>query len=425
MIVAVGTLAALGRDDVPDPVSDSEPRRISDAEVRDADIAFFERRLVEDPQSAADRAMLGSLYLKRSRERGSYLDVERAASQAESSLALRKAHNTAALGLLASARLAQHEFRGALAATRSLVDAEPENDAYRAMHAEVLLELGRYKEAATAFRRVEHKSGDLTIGPRLARWYELTGHLARAVPLARYLARRANDELELTGEQKAWFHLRAGDYAAKRGDLDTAEQEYAKGLTSNPGDHRILAARARVAAGRGQWRETIRVGEQAIAIQLEPATLGLLRDAYEAMGDSAQAQSYADAMTATALVQPGPIHRSWGLHLADRGERLADVLARTRTELRARRDVYGYDLEAWTLHALGRNAEAWRSMKRALAQDTEDATLYYHAAEIASSLGQVEEAVAFARRAVAQRGVLTPAQLSRAQSLSAHWTPAP
>jgi tetratricopeptide (TPR) repeat protein len=402
-------------DAAPSPTASVVP---TDAEIRDADIVFFEKRLREDPQSAADRSLVASLYLKRSRETGNYLDVERAVAQAESSLALREGHNAGTFALLASARLAQHEFTKALAAARRLVEAEPENAAYRALLGEVLLELGRYDEASAEFSEVEIASSDLSIGPRLARWYELTGHLARAEPLARYLARRADAEPELAPEQKAWFHLRAGDYAAKRGHLDLADREYTLGLTSNPGDYRVLAARARVAMARGQWAAAVRAAEQSIAVQLEPGTLGLLRDAYRGLGDSAQAESYAAAMTATALTQPGAIHRAWGLHLVDHGERLADVLQRVRAELRERRDAYGWDLEAWTLHALGRRAAAWRSMERALSRGTEDALLFYHAAVIAAANGMAERAAEYASRAVELRGLLTLAQLDRMAGLT-------
>jgi hypothetical protein len=56
-------------------------------------------------------------------------------------------------------------------------------------------------------------------------------------------------------------------------------------------------------------------------------------------------------------------------------------------ELRTRRDIYGYDLLAWALHAQGRDVEAKAAMTHALAQGTRDAQLFHHAAVIERALG--------------------------------------
>ena len=371
------------------------------ATVRDADIALFERRLTEDPESAADRSRLAALYLRRARETGSSLDVERATKEARASLALREGHNEATFGVLASALLAQHDFIGALSAARSLVADDPKSAVNQSLLGEVYLELGKYDEAAAAFTLAEQSPATLGTAPRLARWYELTGRLDRARTMSRYAVRLSADRDDLSPEQRAWFLMRAGDMEAKRGAATIADSLYLAGLALHPDDYRLLAARARLGAAEGRWRDVTTLGEAAITAQVEPGTLGLLRDAYLALGDSAQANGYAQAMTASALTQPGPIHRAWGLHLVDHHERLGDVLARVRRELVSRKDVYGYDLEGWTLHAMGRDAEAWSSMRRAVVQGTEDATLWYHAGVVAAAVHKDEIARDFLTRALA------------------------
>ena len=384
------TAPAVGADDV-----------AAEAGRRDADIAFFERRVGEDPASAADRARLAALYLRRARETGGFTDVERAADQAKRSLALRDNRNEGTYVTLTSALLAQHDFAGALDAARALVAASPEVSSHLALLGEVLLEVGRYDEAARAFALVERDTATLSTAPRLTRWYELTGHLDRARTMARYAVRLTSGRDDMSAEQRAWFLLRAGELEAKAGASATADSLFDAGLAIFPDDYRLLAAKARLAAGRSDWKGSIELAERAITVQLEPGTLGLIRDAWAALGDTAQASSYARAMTASALAQPGAIHRAWGLHLVDRGERVPEVLRRVRLELETRRDVYGYDLEAWALHALGRNAEAWTSMEKALAQGTEDAQLSYHAGAIASALGRTATAREHLARALA------------------------
>ncbi len=374
---------------------------VAEAKARDADIALFESRVAEDSESAADRSRLAALYLRRARETGSFTDVTRAAEQAERSLALRESHNEGTYSILASARLAEHDFIGALQAAQGLVATDTTDANALALEGEVLLELGRYDQAAERFRAVERSPASLSLAPRLARWYELTGHLDRAVLMARNAMRLAKANGGLSAEQQAWFLMRAGDLEAKRGRATVAAALYDSALTANAGDYRVLAAIARLDAQRGRWREAIAAGDSSVLVRLEPGTLGVLRDAWIALGDSSQASSYAAAMTASALTQPGAIHRAWGLHLVDHGERLDDVLARVRRELQTRRDVYGYDLEGWTLHALGRDREASLAMQRALGAGTEDATLWYHAGVVAAAVGDSAGARALLERALA------------------------
>ncbi|MEP7382775.1 MAG: hypothetical protein ABI910_13885 [Gemmatimonadota bacterium] len=420
LLVATGLVAArhsaTRADAATIPVS--PPRDpVAEARARDADIALFEQRVGEDPSSAADRSRLAALYLRRARETGGFTDVTRASAQAERSLALRESHNEGTWSILASARLAQHDFTGALEAARSLVASDTSDANSLALEGEVLLELGRYDEAAVRFAAVEHAPASLSLAPRLARWYELTGHLDRAVLMSRNALRLAKANDGLSAEQQAWFLMRAGDLEAKRGRAGAARLLYDSALTANAGDYRVLAGIARLDAQRGAWREAIVAGDSAVLQRLEPGTLGILREAWLAVGDTAQASSYAAAMTASALTQPGAIHRAWGLHLVNHGERLDDVLRRVRRELQSRRDVYGYDLEGWTLHALGRDREAALAMHQALRAGTEDAVLWYHAGVIAAAVGDGAGARLHLERAIALNPAFGVEDVAHAKAL--------
>ena len=165
---------------------------------------------------------------------------------------------------------------------------------------------------------------------------------------------------------------------------------------------------------RGRWRTSAGWGERAVTVTLDPQTLALLSDDYAALGDSARAREWADAMRGAVLAQTGPLHRAWSLFLLDHGRDARGVLVRSRRELKERHDVYGWDVEAWALHALGRDAEAWDAAERALAQGTEDATLEYHAGVIAQSLGRAD-ATAHLVRALTINPSFHPAQAADAR----------
>jgi len=359
---------------------------MSAAARRDADIAFFARRVAADPIGAADRARLAALYLQRGRETGDFGDYRRAEQLAHRSLALRVAHNANTYGTLTAALLAQHRFVEALAAAGALAAREPGMPRHQAALAEIDLELGRYREARALFDSVWPARHDLAVAPRLARWADLTGRTELARRLLDQALADARRRTDLPVEQLAWFYLRVGDLALRHGRLADAERALRSGLAARPGDYRLLAALARLGAARGERRRAVAYGEDAIGAVPDPATFGLISDAYGALGDSSTAGQYTHAMEVAVGGQPGQWHRAWSLFLLDHERRVPEVLDRVRTELRTRRDVYGYDLLAWALHRAHRDGEAQVAMARALALGTDDPQLRGHAAAIAAAL---------------------------------------
>jgi tetratricopeptide (TPR) repeat protein len=359
----------------------------SEAEIRDLDIDFYKGRADRDPTGATDLAHLASLYLQRSRETGDPRDAVRAEQSARRSVHNRPTHNDQAEQVLASSLLAQHRFAEALGISRRLRDANPESAPLRAAVAEIEMELGQYDSARTGFAAVQGARTDLSVAPRLARWQEIEGHPDSALRLMRRALWIAVRQPSMPREQVAWFWLRTGDIEQRAGQLTAADSAYRSGLAVHPGDYRLLAARCRIAMAEQRWADAASYGEQAVASNLDPGTLGMLSDAYAAMGDTAKSQEYAKVLDVAVLAQPGAYHRAWSLFLLDHSRHVAVVDRKIRDELRTRRDVYGYDLLAWSLHTQGRDAEAQRAMTIALSQGTKDPLLSHHAAEIAKALG--------------------------------------
>ena len=355
----------------------------AEVSIRSADIEFYERRIVEDPESATDRTRLGELLLQRARASNDYQDFVRAEEVARGSLEQRVTRNGAAYAVLASSLLAQHRFVEAREAGRSLVAAEPGEDAYAALLGETCLEVGDYAGARVAFESISAKGrASLAVTPRLARWAEIRGDTATARRLFRSALNTARQTPAMPREQAAWFFLRAADLDARQGRAERAENTLHEGLVRNPGDHRLLAAIARLRLGRHDLRGAIEYGDSAIMIALDPATLGTISDAYRSLGDTAQAAQYFAAMEVAVGQQPGTYHRAWSLFLLDRGVRIPEVLAAAQAEIAERPDVYGHDLLAWALFKSGRVVEARAAMRQALALGTIDPALAAHAADI-------------------------------------------
>jgi tetratricopeptide (TPR) repeat protein len=200
-------------------------------------------------------------------------------------------------------------------------------------------------------------------------------------------------------EQIAWFWLRLGDIELRAGRLSAADTAYHAGLMIQPGDYRLLAALAHLSAIENRWSDAIKYGDDAIAQNLDPATLGILADAHTALGDTARGAEYARALDVGVRSQPGAYHRAWSLFLLDHGRQTATVTRKISEELKTRHDVYGYDLLAWSLYQQGRYADARRAMTRALAQGTRDAQLFYHAGRIERANGHAAAADSLLARA--------------------------
>lgn len=363
------------------------PAELSEPEIRDRDIEFYARRAAEDHTGAADRATLAALLFARARATGSATDLKRAEQLARTSTVLRTERNGQAFELLASILMARHAFRDARTIMLQANSLAPDTPSHLALLGEIELELGEYTLAASRFRAIRFDGEQFTIGARLARWYELTGHadIARQF-LTRAISRvRLRDDLPR--EQVAWFPYRLGELELRVGRLDEADTAFRAALAINGQDVRALGGLTRLAVARQQWNEAIGYGSEATAVQLDPATVGAMSVAYAALGDSTQSQSFARAMAVSALRQPGAIHRAWGLFLLDHGADAdrREVLRRARRELANRHDVYGHDLLAWALFRNGRFVEAQSQMSMALTQHTEDGLLASHALVIRAS----------------------------------------
>src|SRR5579863_5034365 len=140
---------------------------------RNETVAFFEAQVRRDSEDQITRRMLGAEYLQRFREEGDLNDVTRALAVATRSLQLQPQGNVAALSVIASGDLALHRFNGALATERAAVEAMPSDDNSRAQTASILMEMGRYDEAARILRNPSQRDPNPTWMSIRARYDEL------------------------------------------------------------------------------------------------------------------------------------------------------------------------------------------------------------------------------------------------------------
>lgn len=387
------------------------------AAIREQDIVFYAARATRDPQAAIDLAQLSALYLERARATGDNRDLLRAESTARHSLRNRANRNRKAQSVLTGSLMAQHRFAEARLVAEAMIAADSTQVAQRATLAEIDLELGQYQEAGRTLGSLAMYRADLSVLPRLARWQELHGRPEQAHRLLRMARDDASRRHGMPKEQLAWFHLRLGDLALRYGHLSEAERELRAGLQVLPEDYRLLGTLARLEAVRHRWREAIGYGEQAIRHALDPATLGIVGEAYAATGDSSKGEEYYHTMEVVVLQQPGAFHRAWSLFLLDHDRGVSQVLGKVREEMETRRDIYGYDLLAWALHQSGRYGEAREAMTHALALGTRDAMLLFHAGMIERALGADDSARHYLQSALETNRYWHPSQPAHARAV--------
>lgn len=381
-------LGACGRPASPVPVAARAPvaPALTESEIRELDIEYLREREKRDPTGATDPARLGALYLGRGRESGDPRDMILAEEAARRSLRNRASHNLQAAQVLQASLLAQHRFAEARRIAVALRDGEPENAGYQASAGEIWMELGEYDSARVAFASVRAAAGDPAVAPRLARWAEINGETDKARRVMRAGLATVLKLADVPREQVAWYWMRVGDIERRAGNLAAADSAYGAGLAVRPDDYRLLSAAAHSALLQRNWTRAVDLGEQSIAQLLDPATLGTLSDAHAAMGDTAKSNEYARVLDAVVLQQPGEYHRAWSLFLLDRGRHATTIHRKVREELRTRKDIYAFDLLAWSLHKQGRHREASAAMQRALSLGTRDPQLAQHAAAIQQAL---------------------------------------
>lgn len=367
-------------------------------DIRSKDIEFYTKRANEDPQSAEDRAMTAGLYLQRARETGDVNDYRAAERYADASLALRRVRNGKALLTYASALLAQHKFPAALAAAQSLVDSDPTESRYRALYAELLVEMGRYDASRAQFDSMRGDLRTLAVAPRYARYLEIIGR----TDLARAILRRAVSDTrdnDLPREQLAWFHLRMADLEVRNGRLRVAQRQLNDGLLAAPEDGRLWAAQARIHALKGEWRKVLRAVER-VGDRADVATTALSGDAHAALGDTANALTSWKAADAMALANPEPFNRQWTLFRLEHGIELDETRTLLEREIAIRQDVYGWDQLAFARYLAGDLPGAAAANQAAMAMGTRDANLYYRGAMIARAQGDSTRARMLATQAL-------------------------
>ena len=382
----------------------------------DHSIAAWTINVEANARDYISAANLGLLYEARARLSGDISDYGRAEEAVTRSLAI-EPRQLDVQALHARLLFATHDFAKALTEAQAIDRAAPDQPALLAIMADARLELGDVDIASQLYARINTLAPGPAVTARLARLAFLRGDPSAAVAGAEAANAAALAEGQ-AGPGLSWYAYLAGTLNLAAGSPDAAATWYDRALSAWPGSFLALAGRARAAAALGATEAAIAGYRAAIAVAPQPDALAALGDLLALGGDTAGAEEqYATVVAIAGLQGSGGglvFNRQLVLFDVNHGRDLATALTLAEHELAVRKDAYGYDAYAWALLANGRAADADAAMTRALALGTRDATMLYHAGEIALALGDSARAKDRLEAALGIRGALDPLSVAKA-----------
>jgi tetratricopeptide (TPR) repeat protein len=387
----------------PEPPANSET--VSPPVRSDTDaIRFLEDRVKRDPDDFIAFNKLASEYLQRLRETGDITYLDLASRAASSSLKILPAEQNKG-GLISTIQVeySSHEFAAARDHAKRLIEIDPNKGYAYQFLGDALLELGQYSEAEAAFRQMETFGGIQTMTKvameqRWARLALLHGDNAAAKQHFASALKLATTMPEPPKETVAWCQWQLGETVFAGGDYKAAERYYRDSLATFPDYFRSLASLGRTRTAQGDLPGSLELLEKAVRILPDPSFVALLGDLYKITGREQDAQNqYAlvEKIGHLSTLSGSLYNRQLALFYADHDLKADEAYTNAAKEYEVRQDIYGADAVAWTALKAGKLPEAQAAIKNALAQNTKDARLFYHAGMIANAAGNKDEAKRF------------------------------
>jgi len=375
----------------PVPLASSDGRTaVSRSDVPDADvqIGFWSRRAAGNPSAYIDLTYLGQAFARKARETsdvGYYVRAEAALRRALRS----NPKYVQAAASLSTVLFSLHDFSGAVTLARPIVD-DPRGLQALATLGDAHLALGRYARAQADYNKLLAFSATPGAYSRLAFLADLRGDTDQALALMDRAARLAQEAGDY-GESLAWYAYQIGELSFRAGRIDLAESHYRAALALFEGYPLALGGLGKAKAAQGDYQAAIDLYRRATEIVPQPDLLAALGDVYATLGNERAAREQYETVefiAKLAKINRQVYNRQLANFYADHDLRLGEARRLALTELRVRKDVYGYDAAAWASYKSGRLEEAQRLSERALSLGTRDPRLSYHAGMIAKAQGR-------------------------------------
>jgi tetratricopeptide (TPR) repeat protein len=372
----------------------------------DRAIAQSQHKVRRSPNNPYVYYHLGDAYIQKARESGdpTYFDLAEKALRKSLSL---DPEQSGARRHLAYVIALRHDFAAAAAEAEMAIALDPSDVDAHGVLGDAHLEMGRFEQAEKAYNKMIVLKESLAAYSRLSGLKSLRGDHEGAVSNLKK-AIELGQEQNQPSESIAWAQWQLATDYFSQGNLPEAESHFQKALQTYPNYYRGLAGVAQVRAAKGRYDDAIDLYHKAIAILPLPDFVAALGDIYAKTGEREKARQQYDLVEYIGKLsnagdgrdRPLLYNRELAYFYADHDIKLTEALELAKRELDYRKDIYAYDVLAWSLYKNGKVAEARDSIDEALKLGTKDAKLFYHAGMIHYRLGDQDKAKAFLNRAL-------------------------
>jgi tetratricopeptide (TPR) repeat protein len=376
-------------------------------------IKGLQARVRRNPEDHAGYAGLGAAYLQKGRETADAADYELAKGALEKSLDLLSNDPAAAFAMtqMAVVCMVEHRFEDAETWAQKALTLGSGDPSPWAIAGDALADMGDYKGASEAYSRLKSAYGSQD--EQLAFSYQrdsrmsflrfVAGDTEGAIQLMRSAVRTVM-ETHMPAENIAWSEYQLGELLFLDGETNAAEKAYLASLDECPNYYRALTGLAKLRASQGRYVDAAKLYKEAIARVPYPEYAAALGDIYHKLGQLDDAKKQYDLVEFIGYLSEvnQQIHnRDLALFYADHDLKLQESLALAQKELEVRRDIYTWDVLAWSLFKNEKLHEAAEAISHALEQGTKDPQLLFHAGMIYEKAGDSARAKSYLQRALA------------------------
>jgi len=302
--------------------------------------------------------------------------------------------NIEALAQLAQVKSAYHKFEESIAIATKILSKAPKNPSAWGALGDAFLELGKYKQADSCYKKMYNLDKELYSLVRLSHLACEKGNFSQAVSFMKKAIQNGEKEGYFFCEQ-AWANVQLGKLYLSRGKLDESLKAFEKALNLLPNYLPALEHKGRVLALKGDMNSAIEIYEKVSQKAVDPEPKSALAKLYLEVGKKEAADSllklvreqyevYLKSDIKAFNSRIAKFYLQWNINLEQ-------ALELAQKELEIRQDIHTYDLLAWAYYKNGEPQKAWENISLALSKNNKDAEILYHAAVIAEALGKQRE----------------------------------
>ncbi len=341
------------------------------------------------PKLVRNWVELGELLAQLQRETGNSAYFDHAASIYQEAMRL-DPQNVAAMTGMAWVTGGGHRFDQSIQwANRALATQADYPDAFGIM-GDAALELGDYDSAYAHYQKMMDLRPDLSSWARGAHLLWLTGKAPQAISLMEKAIRSGAPYAENT----AWCRARLANMHFTQGALLPAQMAIQSPLDAGTKNVHILLIAAKIAAARQEHESAAAFYHKVLESYPNLEAFAGLGDLMAVQNKHEDAENFylqVEALHDANLQAGTHDHGFMARFYADRDRKLPEAL-RMAEEHKLTLNVLEADTLAWVYYKNNLLSQAIDAIKRALAQNTPDPEIHYHAGMIARAHGDLKSA---------------------------------